>query len=108
MRRFNQTPDTLDHSDPTLGLTPLPEGAADMQGRESQNLAWAGAQLTKLKESMSGRFDVIKIPYGQYYIVGVANLGNAKSDKYVLYGRRLEMNPYIVAQVRSVKGYGEL
>ena len=26
----------------------------------------------------------------------------------VLYGRRLEMNPYIVAQVRSVKGYGEL
>ena len=49
VRRFNQTPDTLDHSDPTLGLTPLPEGAADMQGRESQNLAWAGAQLTKLK-----------------------------------------------------------
>ena len=33
-------------------------------------------------KSMSGRFDVIKIPYGQYYIVGVANLGNAKSDKY--------------------------
>ena len=25
-------------------------------------------------KSMSGRFDVIKIPYGQYYIVGVANL----------------------------------
>lgn len=49
MRKFKQTPDTLDHSDPALGLTPLPEGAADMRNSVLQNLAWAGAQITKLK-----------------------------------------------------------
>ncbi|MBJ2183614.1 MAG: putative porin [Muribaculaceae bacterium] len=52
MRRFNQTPDSIDHSDPSLGLTPLPEGAAGMASSQSQNLAWAGAQLTKLKGSV--------------------------------------------------------
>lgn len=33
-------------------------------------------------KSLSGSFDVIKIPYGEYYIVGVANLGNIPSEKY--------------------------
>ncbi|MDE6454284.1 MAG: putative porin [Muribaculaceae bacterium] len=52
-RRFKQTADTIDHSDnAALGLTPLPEGAAAMAGHKSQNLAWAGAQLTKLKGSV--------------------------------------------------------
>lgn len=52
VRRFNQTADTLDHSDETLGLTPLPEGAAGMASRTTQSVAWAGAQLTKQKGSV--------------------------------------------------------
>lgn len=53
MRCFNQTPDSTDHANyEALGLSPLPEGAADMAAKESQNLAWAGAQLTKLRGSV--------------------------------------------------------
>lgn len=53
LRKFNQTPDSVDHANnPELGLAPLPNGAADMKSRVTQNVGWAGAQLTKLKGSI--------------------------------------------------------
>lgn len=46
-RRYNQTPDTLDRTDPDLGLDPFPEGIGSIKPKVTQQLAWVGAQLTK-------------------------------------------------------------
>ena len=51
MRRFYQSADTLPHADG--GLTPWPEGAEGaIPQKESQNLLWVGAQLTKQRGSI--------------------------------------------------------
>jgi len=44
IRRYTQTPDTLDHSDPEI-FTPFPDGT--YPERATENLLWVGAQLTK-------------------------------------------------------------
>lgn len=52
VRRYNQTPDTLDRSNPDYGLTPFPEGIGSIKARTTQQLAWVGAQLTKQNGSI--------------------------------------------------------
>lgn len=52
VRRYTLPADTLDHSDESLGLTPLPDGVAGMQRAKTQNLAWIGAQLTKQRGAL--------------------------------------------------------
>ncbi len=49
IRSYRQTVDTLDRSPEDIYevFTPLPEGVAEMKRKETQNLFWAGAQLTK-------------------------------------------------------------
>lgn len=44
-RSYTQTPDTVNRIE--AGLDPFPEGITDIRNKTSQNLAWAGAQLTK-------------------------------------------------------------
>jgi len=110
MRRFNQTPDTLDHNDPSLGLTPMPEGAAEMAAKESQNLAWVGGQLTKLKGSVltydaTAEFGVIGDVAGDLRLRGnvrsrVPLLGD--SLRIHAYGEFLnEETPYLLRHYRS-------
>lgn len=52
IRRYTLPVDSLDHSDASLGLTPLPDYFGKIEGRKTQNLAWAGAQLTKQQGSL--------------------------------------------------------
>ncbi len=52
VRRYVQTPDTLDRADETLGLTPFPEGIGRIEPRATQQLAWVGAQLTKQRGAL--------------------------------------------------------
>ncbi len=49
LRNYHQTVDTLDRSAEDIyeRYTPLPEGVPDMRRRKTENLFWAGAQLTK-------------------------------------------------------------
>lgn len=50
IRRYNQTPDTLDRSE--LNLSPLPGNYSSISPRLTQNLLWAGGQLTKQKGTL--------------------------------------------------------
>lgn len=52
VRHYGMPNDTLDHSDETLGLTPFPEGIGNIKSKETQQLAWVGAQLTKQQGSI--------------------------------------------------------
>lgn len=53
MRRYKQAVDTLDRSmEGGLGLTPFPEGIESILARKSQNLAWAGGQISKQQGSI--------------------------------------------------------
>ena len=52
VRRYTMPTDTLDHSDTSLGLTPLPAIASEIPGAKTQNLLWVGAQLTKQRGSI--------------------------------------------------------
>ncbi len=47
VRRYNQTPDSLDRSDPGLVLDPFPENIGEIAPHTTQQLAWIGGQLTK-------------------------------------------------------------
>ncbi len=47
VRSYKQTVDTLDRSNPELELDPFPEGIGTIKPKETQQLAWVGAQLTK-------------------------------------------------------------
>lgn len=62
IRRYEQTPDTLNHVE--LGLDPFPEGIDNIDPRATQNLAWVGGQLTKQRGSLltygvTGRFGLL-------------------------------------------------
>ena len=52
IRRYNQTPDTLDRENPDYGLTPFPEGIGTIAPKTTQNLLWVGGQLSKQKGSI--------------------------------------------------------
>lgn len=52
LRKFTQTPDTLDRTIEDLEITPFPEGFVVPSQKTTQNLAWVGAQLTKQKGSL--------------------------------------------------------
>ena len=52
VRRYNQTADTLDRTQPELDLTPFPEGITSIDPKATQQLAWVGGQLTKQKGSL--------------------------------------------------------
>lgn len=47
IRRYNQTTDTLDRANPDYDLTPFPAGTGTIAPHATQNLLWAGGQLTK-------------------------------------------------------------
>lgn len=52
VRRYNMPADTIDCSDPELALSPRPAGAESIKPGTTQQLAWAGAQLTKQRGSL--------------------------------------------------------
>ncbi len=53
MRKYKQAVDTMDRSmEGGLGLTPFPEGIESVLARKSQNMAWAGAQISKQQGSI--------------------------------------------------------
>lgn len=50
IRRYTQTTDTIDRVMPDqVGLSPFPEGIQSILARKTQNLAWVGAQISKLQ-----------------------------------------------------------
>ena len=51
-RRYTLPSATLDHSDESLGLTPLPDYASAIKHKETQQLTWVGGQLTKQQGSV--------------------------------------------------------
>lgn len=53
IRKYKQAVDTLDRTmEGGLGLTPFPGGIESTLARKSQNLAWAGAQISKQQGSI--------------------------------------------------------
>ena len=50
--RYNQTPDTLDRTDESLGLTPFPEHIGTITPRKTEQSAYVGGQLTKQRGSL--------------------------------------------------------
>lgn len=50
LRHYTQTPDTITHEEGTV--SPFPEGFGGVVPRVTQNLAWAGGQLTKQHGSL--------------------------------------------------------
>ncbi len=74
VRKYTQTPDTLDR-ELYPELTPLPEGVNGMANKATQNLLWAGAQLTKQKGSVltyaaNARFGLIGAAAGDVDLEG--------------------------------------
>lgn len=66
LRKYRQTVDTLDRSIEGIydTYTPLPEGVADMKRKDTENLFWVGAQLTKqqgriLNYEVNGQFGIV-------------------------------------------------
>lgn len=50
IRKYVQTTDTIDRANPEqVGLSPFPEGIQSILARKTQNLAWVGAQISKLQ-----------------------------------------------------------
>lgn len=47
IRRYNQTADTLDKTNPDFGLDPFPAGIVSIAPNTTENLVWVGGQLTK-------------------------------------------------------------
>lgn len=73
LRRYNQTADTLDHT--LEGLTPFPESYTGVVPHKTENLAWAGAQLTKQHGSIltyeaTGRIGIIGPAAGDVNVDG--------------------------------------
>lgn len=73
LRRYNQTADTLDHT--LEGLTPFPESYTGVVPHKTENLAWAGAQLTKQRGSIltyeaTGRIGIIGPAAGDVNVDG--------------------------------------
>lgn len=110
IRKFTQTPDSLDHNDESLGLTPLPEGAEHMDARATQNMAWVGAQLTRLngrvlKYDATGELGIVGDAAGDVRLRGniytnVPLLGD--SLRVHAYGQFLnEATPYLLRHYRS-------
>lgn len=52
VRRYNQTADTVDRLNPDLGLTPFPAGITGIVPKATENMVWAGGQITKQKGSI--------------------------------------------------------
>ncbi|MDE6109021.1 MAG: putative porin, partial [Muribaculaceae bacterium] len=110
IRKFTQPPDTLDHTDEALGLTPLPEGAEHMDSRATQNMAWVGAQLTRLtgrvlKYDATGELGILGDAAGDVRLRGniytnVPLMGD--SLRVHAYGQFLnEATPYLLRHYRS-------
>ncbi len=109
IRKYTQTPDSLDHSKPS-SLSPLPEYYFDIPGKENQNLMWVGAQLTKYRGSLltydiTGEVGIIGEAAGDIRIEGTIGsrfklLGDTVSIK--AYGRFNNAHaPYIMQNYRS-------
>ncbi len=52
VRKYTLPLDTIDHTDASLGMTPLPDYYNDIEKSSKENLAWVGAQLTKQQGSV--------------------------------------------------------
>lgn len=77
IRSYRQTTDTLDRTVEGIYdvFTPLPDGVADMKRKQSENLFWAGAQLTKqqgriLNYAVDARIGVLGPVAGDLHIDG--------------------------------------
>ena len=90
IRRYNQTPDTLDRAD--LGLSPFPEGVT-IDPRITQNLVWVGGQLTKQRGSLltyeaTAQFGLIGDAAGDVLVDG--NVGT----RFRLFGDSVSIRAY--------------
>lgn len=106
IRKFTQTPDTLDRSDPEeMGLQPFPEGISGINHKGSQNLAWAGAEISKqrgdiLRYNASGEIGVAGDAMGEIKIRGrvdtrIPMLGD--TVEISAYGHLLNLSaPYLI------------
>lgn len=75
VRRYTLPTDSLDHSDESLGLTPLPDYFGRIEPRKTENLVWAGAIITKQKGSVlryeaKGEFGILGSAAGDLRLDG--------------------------------------
>lgn len=94
LRKYTQTTDTIDRAMPgDVGLDPFPEGVESVLARKTQNLAWAGAVLSKQQGSIL-RYQAM----GEIGFVGDA-AGEVKAQGRIdtripLFGDTVELSGY--------------
>lgn len=94
IRKFIQTPDTLDRSNPTeIGLTPFPEGITSVPHSVNQNLAWVGAEISKQHGSIltyeaSGELGLVGDAIGEVKVRGKI------STRIPLFGDTVQISGY--------------
>lgn len=76
VRKFNQTLDTLDRSNPEeAGLSPFPDGIEGIAPKHTQNMGWVGARISKqhgsiLRYDATGEIGLIGDAAGEVKIRG--------------------------------------
>lgn len=109
LRKYKQTPDTLDHSLPSE-LSPLPDFYGSISGKKNESLVWVGAQLTKQRGSLltydvTGEIGIVGRAAGDLRVEG--NVGTrfkflGDTVGITAYGRFNNAHaPYIMEEYRS-------
>lgn len=94
IRKFIQTPDSLDRSNPEeIGLNPFPNGISSIPHSKNQNLAWVGAQISKQHGSIltyeaSGEIGLLGDAVGEVKIRGKL------STRIPLFGDTVQISGY--------------
>jgi len=108
-RKYTQTPDSLDHSQPDP-FTPFPDYYSDIPDKQTQNLMWVGAQITKqrgtlLTYDVTGELGFVGPAAGDVKVYG--NIGSrfkllGDTVGITAYGRfSNEHAPYLMNYYRS-------
>lgn len=109
IRNYHQTPDTLDHSLPSV-LSPLPNNYFDIPNKNEENLLWVGGQITKqrgtlLTYNVKAQVGVLGAAAGDVNVEGnVATRFKLFGDTVSITGYGLFNNvhaPYLMENYRS-------
>lgn len=93
IREYKQTADTLDRTDPTLELTPWPEGIKDFKPRTKGSLVWVGGELTHRQGSLlnyeaNARFGLVGA------VAGDIELNGKLSTRFPVMGDSLRVDAF--------------
>lgn len=95
IRKFTQTVDTIDRALPDdIGLSPFPSGLKSVLPRNTQNLLWVGAQITKQKGSIL-----------RYEATGEIGIAGVSAGDVKVYGH-VNTDIPLLGDTVSISGYG--